>query len=35
MPPVIVTPRIATVGSVAAPKIPTVITGPPPLMIVS
>src|SRR5580700_4548714 len=33
-PLVTVTPRIATVGSVVAPNIPTVITGPPPLIIV-
>jgi hypothetical protein len=31
---VIVTPLIQTVGSLAAPKVPIVITGPPPLMIV-
>jgi hypothetical protein len=33
-PPVIVTPSIETVGSLAAKILPTVITGPPPLMIV-
>jgi hypothetical protein len=34
-PPVIVTPLIETVGSLDAPKLPTVITEPPPLMIVA
>jgi hypothetical protein len=33
-PPVIVTPEIVTVGSLAAPASPTARTGPPPLMIV-
>src|SRR5216684_1951603 len=33
-PPVTVTPSIETVGSLAAPKVPIVRTGPPPLMIV-
>src|SRR5712691_9536750 len=33
-PPVIVTPSIETVGSLEAPKVPIVRTGPPPLMIV-
>src|SRR5262249_62149743 len=33
-PPVIVTPLIETVGSLEAPKVPIVITGPPPLMTV-
>src|SRR4029453_17353511 len=35
LPPVIVTPLIETVGSVAANAFPMVTTGPPPLMIVS
>ena len=33
-PPVTVTPSMTTVGSVAAPNVPMVMTGPPPLMIV-
>src|SRR5439155_26772412 len=33
-PPVIVTPSIVTVGSFAAPKVPIVSTGPPPLIVV-
>ena len=34
-PPAIVTPLIATVGSVSAPWTPTVTTGPPPLIVVA
>src|SRR3954469_7512767 len=33
-PPVTVTPRIVTVGSLAAPATPIVSTGPPPLIVV-
>src|SRR5205823_4946501 len=33
-PPVIVTSRMVTVGSLEPPSVPTVITGPPPLIVV-